>query len=261
MESVSSPVMPESTLHSASGSDRSSTAKSNRTRKELSSQEWMTELSRSLQYGMTLQAWTESNLKAWLTSFTEGSPVRTLALQERALDWKGSEAGFFLKSQGLSKKLGLHGFSLKTYRQLELEAQLKFKKNFPPSGMILDGVLYPLPKLGPIIKGKDGFAWPTPTASGTPDCPAERKRKSPSLEAVVNMEKEKFPTPTAQDFKRRGPNSSQQGLSNTEHFTPHGGKLNPTWVEWLMGLNLGHTELRPWVTESCLFKRKRPSKS
>ena len=33
-----------------------------------------------------------------------------------------------------------------------------------------------------------------------------------------------LPTPTAQDFKRRGPNSKQQGLSNTENWT----KLLPT---------------------------------
>jgi site-specific DNA-cytosine methylase len=77
-----------------------------------------------------------------------------------------------------------------------------------------------------------------------------------------------FPTPTKQDYKRRGPNSKQKGLSNTELFaTPTtqdasnnggrsqhdrnslplnaqiGGKLNPDWVEQLMGFPLCWTDL------------------
>ena len=50
--------------------------------------------------------------------------------------------------------------------------------------------------------------WPTPKAAIRGDCPSERKRRSPDLSAAVRM----FPTPTAQDFKHRGPNSRQQGL-------------------------------------------------
>lgn len=38
-----------------------------------------------------------------------------------------------------------------------------------------------------------------------------------------------------------------------------GGQLNPEWVEWLMGLPIGSTELEPWVTEWFLSKREKRS--
>jgi hypothetical protein len=48
-----------------------------------------------------------------------------------------------------------------------------------------------------------------------------------------------LPTPTAQDFKRRGPNSKQQGLSNVENWAKlldgMSFQLNPQYVEAMMG--------------------------
>jgi len=61
--------------------------------------------------------------------------------------------------------------------------------------------------------------WPTPKTNMT-DCPAERKRKSPDLAAMVAM------------------NSPQTS-----------GQLNPEWVEWLMGYRTGVTELSAWAME------------
>lgn len=55
--------------------------------------------------------------------------------------------------------------------------------------------------------------YPTPMATQRGDCPAERKRHSPCLESVVAMQE------------------------------PNGGKLNPTWVEWLMNFPIGWTDL------------------
>ena len=93
--------------------------------------------------------------------------------------------------------------------------------------------------------------------------------------------RDKFPTPLASDWKPRGPNSKQQGLAEVvktwptptanmhkgsgltlirrdgkdrswdslhyavEQVTDVGGKLNPTWVEWLMGWPLGWTDFAP----------------
>jgi DNA (cytosine-5)-methyltransferase 1 len=75
--------------------------------------------------------------------------------------------------------------------------------------------------------------------------------------------------PTTQEWKRRGPNSSQQGLSNTENwlptplardwkgvgragqlpnnFVPTGGgtHLNPSFVEEMMGFPIGWSALKP----------------
>lgn len=78
--------------------------------------------------------------------------------------------------------------------------------------------------------------FPTPKASRHEDCPAERRRHSPSLESYVVQ----FPTPTVKgNYNRKGASkTSGNGLA-----TVVGGKLNPTWVEWLMGFPLGWTDL------------------
>lgn len=67
-------------------------------------------------------------------------------------------------------------------------------------------------------KSGDGLAtyvkmYPTPMATQRGDCPAERRRHSPCLESVVAMQ------------------------------DPNGGKLNPTWVEALMGFPTDWTKL------------------
>lgn len=78
--------------------------------------------------------------------------------------------------------------------------------------------------------------FPTPMASQIGDCPSERKRHTPCLESYVMQ----FPTPTVYgNYNRKGATkTSGNGLA-----TVVGGKLNPTWVEWLMGFPLGWTDL------------------
>jgi hypothetical protein len=121
--------------------------------------------------------------------------------------------------------------------------------------MMLDGVLYPLPKLVQITKEKDGFAWPTPAARDYKDCgsPSEFSRKSPGLTA--------WQTPTVQDANGRTHHNQKNGGKILSLLGQAGGKLNPMWVEWLMGLPLGHTELSHWVTEWFLSKSKQRLKS
>ncbi len=63
-----------------------------------------------------------------------------------------------------------------------------------------------------------------------------------SLGVAVRM----FPIPTSQD-------PSFENLTN--------GKLNPEWVEWLMGWPIGWTACGPVETESCHIKPSSPSES
>jgi DNA (cytosine-5)-methyltransferase 1 len=112
--------------------------------------------------------------------------------------------------------------------------------------------------------------WPTPTVDDASNVNPKPNRFR-GLVAAVN---ETWPTPTASDWKGRGPNSKQQGLpevvktrgnlwptpTTVDTFTPASrsnptlgdaartadsstGKLNPTWVEWLMGFPEGWTDL------------------
>ena len=57
-----------------------------------------------------------------------------------------------------------------------------------------------------------------------------------------------YPTPTAHDGKDCGTSPSQTGRNSPTLPVAAGGRLNPTWVEWLMGWPLGWTDLRPLET-------------
>ncbi len=57
---------------------------------------------------------------------------------------------------------------------------------------------------------------------------------------------QRWPTPVASDAWTDGLKSSQQkdGLRHSLNLpSAVGGKLNPTWVEWLMGFPIGWTDL------------------
>jgi DNA (cytosine-5)-methyltransferase 1 len=65
-----------------------------------------------------------------------------------------------------------------------------------------------------------------------------------------------WPTPTANEDAAGTPNGNMQKMLGNHPAvrgtTPaewSAGQLNPTWVEWLMGLPLGWTDLGSWETE------------
>jgi hypothetical protein len=108
--------------------------------------------------------------------------------------------------------------------------------------------------------------WPTPKASEATrgDSPAERRRQTPCLSAAVNM----LPTPTARDYRIGDKPDSTRWKRKDEQGRTHdlndvaapGGKLNPLWVEWLMGYRIGWTELGAWGTQWFQQRRAKPSK-
>ena len=71
------------------------------------------------------------------------------------------------------------------------------------------------------------------------------------LERAVNMvERGMWPTPTAHDSHHGGPGAISEGRRNSPNLPwvvsqGDGGKLNPDWDEWLMGLPIGWTGLDP----------------
>lgn len=99
--------------------------------------------------------------------------------------------------------------------------------------------------------------WPTPTARDWKDSGMEKsaqERKSPNLPAAVRM----WPTP---DTETRGARINQNGHHLTLQDAVGSGKLNPQFVEWLMGYPIGWTELSPWAIQWLVCKRKKRSKS
>ncbi len=94
--------------------------------------------------------------------------------------------------------------------------------------------------------------FPTPKAYDAMkvDCQSERRRNAPSLVSAVVM----YPTPQASDADKWSNQSLVERMQKGQQVrlptavSPEGGngsKLNPTWVEWLMGWVPGWTSLEP----------------
>lgn len=197
------------------------------------------------------------------TSSVVASHAKTSALLAEVQDlWQESEAVFTLKLKGLSKRQTQDLYFSKMSQQLELVDLTKSRNHLPTSGMIAGGQLYQPPKLEPVILEKGGFYWPTPSARSAPDCPAERRRHTPSLEASVNM----WPTPRASEYKDCGPvgSKSQVHMDKRDYLCAKvkdskqpTGKLSPMWVEWLMGYQIGWTELSASAMQWFHSKREK----
>jgi len=163
--------------------------------------------------------------------FMAAFPARISALQEMESVWKASEAVLFSKYSKSLMKSNLPSYSLKTCQTLGPKEQNEFVKNWPKEGMIVDGVVYPLMMWERPIKEKDGSCLHT-------------------------ME---FPTLTARDA-RYGNHPSEWKRHTPSLCTIVGGKLHPHFAEWMMGYNIDHTELDPWVIQWFQNKQKKRSK-
>ena len=137
------------------------------------------------------------------------------------------------------------GSSLPKTFQLCLDGEWDvFSQTFTRAGIMLGGTVSQLPPLVPLTKETGSSSsrgpntegmWPTPCADG--DRATMFKQGGMPLGVAVR----RWPTPTAQDAKNNGSKSQRQ--RNTKPLNAEvGGKLNPTWVEWLMGFVSGHTD-------------------
>jgi hypothetical protein len=123
--------------------------------------------------------------------------------------------------------------------------------------MILNGVLWERITQEPITSETEFGSlekWPTPrscsamAATITPESAWNEKRE-PNLETVVG--RRLWPTPTAHNAKE-GNYPAERTRKTPTLASLVGGKLNPTWVEWLMGWPLGWTDLNPIKMEELL---------
>ena len=93
--------------------------------------------------------------------------------------------------------------------------------------------------------------WPTPTArdyrSVTGREHEQRDNHLQNLNVAVTY-RERWPTPTTSDGNGGPGSSGRDGGDNLR--TAVGGSLNPTWVDWLMGLPVGWTDCEHLATRS-----------
>ena len=213
------------------------------------------------------------------TSSLEASLVNPSQLQDVEKEMKTPVTFSHISREELSL-LDLPLFSLRTSKEsslVNLQQVKKMKKGRPFCYMSLENwkdwvteqrraYLVRL-KLGPPTREKESLSWVTarvgmsnaPAGGGDPLKKEWRFRLENQVQVSFPQEEEKiknygspqelFPTPTATDHKYRlkGTSQASQNLNAV-----HKGKLNPRWVEALMGVPIGWTMVtcaNPYVIE------------
>ena len=231
----------------------------------------MTAFSRLSRFGMTFKPLTADHGEALLMSYLEVFRAKTSAQQEREPESKVSDLECGARWHGWLAKFDPDTSTLRTAQCSLLEEEPELLQTLPRSGMTRSGMLWerqtlvlrtsetesgswPTPMSSEYKANKNYRAgrqngltqavmkWPTPTAHNAKetDAPSEYRRNTPTLTAQVN-----WSTPVANDTSHRKSKYAQGGIALS---TQAGGKLNPTWVEWLMGWPLGWTDLKPLET-------------
>ena len=187
----------------------------------------MTGFSRLSRFGMMYKPLTESLGEELLMSYLEDFHAKTSQLQETEMDLMEKDQECGEKWRGSFTKFSPDSSSWKTHQFSLLEGLEEFSETWPQWGLMRDGECWEQRTLEQIIRGTESGSlqskWPTPVTrdykdTGTQESMTRQlnKRESPGLALVVGAET--------------------------------GGKLNPTWVEWLMGWPLGWTDLKPLET-------------
>ena len=210
-------------------------------------------VSRLSRFGMTCKPLTDGHgaalLTLWLAASrarTYPSPAKARALmapsQECGATWRGSLARFDPST-----------FSWRTAQPSLLEDLGESSVIWPRSGMTAGGQCWALPMLGRRIKGTDSGLWPTITVYGN----YNRKGASATSGDGLITALRTWPTPIRRDSRTvRGGARMKNSIGSEPLITQVAeserrtdGRLNPMWVEWLMGWPLGWTDLKPLATD------------
>lgn len=194
---------------------------------------------------------------ATLISLQQGFHANLLVFQDKEKDLM-MNVTYGLNSLGLSAKYDQASASWKMCQdsyQLMMDGSLeKFSMIWPRSGIMLCGIAYQLPPLARITREIESGLWPTPLAQegGQGINPKSRGKK-------LHIEVKKWPTPTAHLAKEtNAPSEAKRNEPSLSSIV--GGKLNPQFVEWLMGYPTDHTALNASETQSFQQLRKSSSK-
>ena len=212
-------------------------------------------------------------LEKWITSLV-GSHANLGVSQEskREQRMKDGFGGTLKKSFA---RFDLASYSWKTFQASLMGDLTPFLGTWPKSGSMLNGVCSKRLPLVQTITETD-FSYldimPTPNASLMATEGSTRQLRDLYLKGKLTLEeatainqgfnplrkkgamKQFFPTSEANPEKYSVQGNTQASKSLN---AIHGGKLNPEWVEWLMGWPIGWTDLEPVVME--LYHSKQPS--
>jgi len=169
-----------------------------------------------------------------------------------------------LKCSALLKKQDPVGCLVKTLLESSRWHSTMCFLNWKAKGTPQGRLLFQLAPSTPRTDETESGLWPTPNVvqkeisiEEWEKKNTEKKAQNPNLGALqkslftaVDQAKKMWPTPTANEDAAGTPQGKMQPmLGNHPDVRNTGvGTLNPTWVEWLMGYPLGHTDLKPSET-------------
>ena len=248
-------------LASCSGTVASEPSKSSHTRKRSSLPGSATAASRVSRFFQTLDVSMVDPGADELTSWLAGFHARTSALQEKVLDSTESDPASGEKWQGSLARFDRDTFSWKTHQRSLLEDLGLCSVTWPRSGMTAGGLCWELPMLALRTSGTASGSWPAPTAtdykSESMSFSLVAKRQSESSRVVVRLteflQRRIMPTPTAGNNHSGGRLDEWGGSTNPFRGTEIGRlRVNPFWVETLMGWPTGSTDLKPLAMDKYL---------
>ena len=249
----------------------------------------MTAFSRLSRFGMTFAPLTESLGAELLTWFLADSHARTSARLGGVLELKASGPASGVKWQESSVRYCLDSYSWKTHRCLWDEALPWSSVTLPRWGMTRTGVVYRHPTSERPISATGSGLWPTPTCqdniqhagqftnktettlgyaarfwptpSSTDSNRGGRMTENMTGQSLVQMVNTRtWPTATATAYKGWSPKHNRAESDDRIDYTVEREsfqdgqqtppmRLNPDWVEWLMGWPPGWTDLKPLATD------------
>ena len=236
----------------------------------------MTEYSRLSRFGMMFKPLTESLGEELLMSYRAAFHAKTSLPQvkEQGLTESGQECG--KRWQGLLARLDPNTLLWKTVQCSLLEDSEQSFQTFPRWGSMRNGECFQQPMLEQTITENEFGYWLTPTATAIsgrsqeamnhrikwreslgrktvpPGNLAEQIMLSGQIPCVDMKKPTMLPTPTAHNSKE-GAYPAEFTRKTPTLATHAGGKLNPMWVEWLMGWPLGWTDLKPLEMDKCPY--------
>ena len=203
--------------------------------------------SRLSRFGMTYKPLTGSRGEELLTLYLAVFHAKTLVPQEKAQELMGSEAECGEKWRASFTKYDPSMRLWKTH-QCSLQGDLEpFSETWPQWGLMRDGECWEQVTLEQTTRGTEsGLSqeiekFPTPQVA---DAKSSKIQKGFQQNLTHYIHKTKFPTPTSHNSKE-GAYPAEYTRKTPSLATHAGGKLNPMWVEWLMGWLLGWTDLKP----------------
>jgi len=218
----------------------------------------MTAFSRVSRYGMTFKPLEESRGEELLTLYLAAFHAKTSPSQETEMDLTEKDQECGEKWHGLLARFDQDTHLWRTVQCSLLEDLNESLQTLPQWGMTVGGELYLLPTLVQnTSENESGLSLvPTPTSST-----GGANHNSPSTLAgkryTMNLAgfAQKYPsrnmwgTPKAQDSRHALRDRGKGNLGEQVSGLHNGGKLNPTWTEWLMGWPLEWTDLKPLVMD------------